>query len=153
MARSAFEVIMSTRYMAVCVAVVSVGVLSATGRSTLATAFQDERPALSLRGSPVIAFAPADVLFVGELKGGANDYEEFYCASIEWDWDDDTRSTRTEDCEPYQAGKSEIQRRFTMRHTFDQGGTYEVRLSLKNRDKVLTAARIRLEVRGGVPQF
>jgi hypothetical protein len=153
MTTSASEVIMIARHMTAWAAVVSVGVVWAAGRATLATPSQDERPALSLRGSPVVAFAPAEVLFVGELKGGPNDYEEYYCAAVEWDWDDDTRSTRTEDCEPYQAGKSEIQRRFTMRHTFDLSGTYEVRLNLKNKDKVLATARTRVEVRGGVPQF
>lgn len=118
-----------------------------------ASAGDDKRPSLGLRSTPVVAFAPAEILFVGELKGGDNDYEEFYCASVEWDWDDDTRSTTTEDCEPYQAGKSEIRRRFTMRHKFDRSGEYEIRLHLKNKDKILTTARTRVEVRGGLPRF
>jgi hypothetical protein len=111
------------------------------------------RPSLSLRANPVVAFAPAEILFVGELRGGANDYEEFYCATVEWDWDDDTKSEMTEDCEPYEPGKSEIRRRFTMRHKFEYSGAYEVRLHLKNRDKVLTFARVHVEVRGGTPRF
>lgn len=114
---------------------------------------QKSRPSLSLRANPVVAFAPAEILFVGELRGGANDYEEFYCATVEWDWDDDTKSEMTEDCEPYEPAKSEIRRRFTMRHKFEYSGDYEVRLHLKNKDKVLTSARVRIEVRGGTPRF
>src|SRR5690349_22890008 len=56
---------------------------------------QDEKgkkPQLSLRASPPISFSPANIHLVAELKGGADDYEEFYCPAIEWDWGDGTRS-------------------------------------------------------------
>ena len=56
-----------------------------------------------------------------ELIGGANDSEEFYCPTIEWDWGDGTQSESSVDCEPYEAGKSEIKRRFTVSHVFRAG--------------------------------
>ena len=82
-------------------------------------AFEDDKPTLSLRASPRVGLAPVDVLFVAQLKDGADDYEEFYCATIEWDWDDDTRSESTPDCEPYEPGTSKIRRRYSNRHRFD----------------------------------
>ena len=57
-------------------------------------------------------------MLTAEIKGGANDYEDFYCASVEWEWGDDTKSESKADCDPYEAGKSEIKRRFVMEHTF-----------------------------------
>jgi hypothetical protein len=55
---------------------------------------------------------------VAELKGGANDFRDFYCATIEWDWGDGTRSESQAECEPYQAGRSEITRRYVHEHAF-----------------------------------
>jgi hypothetical protein len=120
----------------------------ADGRGRLAA--QDE-PEFSLRASPRVALAPAEVLFIGELRGGADDYEEYYCAALEWNWGDDTRSESTPDCEPYEAGTSKIRRRFSMRHRFDIGGRFEVRLHLKRRDDTVASARTTVEIRGGRP--
>ncbi len=109
----------------------------------------DERPDLSLRASPRVAFAPAEILFVAQLRGGADDYEDFYCATVEWDWDDDTRSESTPDCEPYEAGTTKIRRRFSQRRRFDYGGRYEVRINLKKRGDTVASARTVVELRGG----
>ena len=67
---------------------------------------QDSRPKVSLKAQPVIAMSPARVVLTAELTGGANDFQEFYCPAIEWDWGDDTRSEKSDDCAPYEAGKS-----------------------------------------------
>lgn len=104
---------------------------------------------LRLRASPRVSFAPAEILFVGEIRGGPDDNEELYCAGVEWDWDDDTISASTPDCDPYEPGASTIRRRFSIRHTFEYGGRYQIRLHLKRRDDVLISARTRIEVRGG----
>ncbi|PYR25830.1 MAG: hypothetical protein DMF98_10905 [Acidobacteria bacterium] len=80
--------------------------------------------------------SPARVVLTAELQGGANDYEEFYCPSVEWDWGDGTHSESTLDCEPYEAGKSEIKRRFTVEHIF-RAGAYKVMFRLKRRDRSL----------------
>jgi len=109
---------------------------------------QDEDAELRLRATPRVAFAPADILFVGQIRGGPDDNEELYCAEIEWDWGDDTTSEQTLDCDPYEAGVSEIRRRFSVRHSYDYGGRYEVRLHLKQGDDVVISGRTRIQVQG-----
>ena len=79
---------------------------------------QNKKPSISLRANPPVGFSPLRVVVTAELKGGADDYEDFYCASVEWDWGDDTKSESKADCDPYEAGKSEIKRRFVAEHTF-----------------------------------
>ena len=109
----------------------------------------DDKPELTLRSTRKIGFAPAEILFIAELRGGADDYEDLYCATLEWDWDDDTRSESTPDCDPYEPGTSKIRRRFSMRHKFEYGGRYEVRLHLKQRDNTVASARTTVQLRGG----
>lgn len=110
---------------------------------------EDDKPELALRASPRVAFAPVEVLFVAELRGGADDYEDFYCVTVEWDWDDDTKSETTPDCEPYEPGTSRIRRRYSTRHRFNYGGRYEVRVNLKRRDETVASSRTTVELRGG----
>ena len=55
----------------------------------------DKRPKITLKAQPIISMAPSKVTLRAELVGGANDYEEFYCPTIEWDWDDGTMSEST----------------------------------------------------------
>ena len=121
-------------------------ILTLTSAATLMG--QDDDAELRLRATPRVAFAPADVLFVGQIRGGPDDNEELYCLEIEWDWGDDTTSEQTLDCDPYEAGVTEIRRRFSVRHTYNYGGRYEVRLHLKQGDDVVISGRTRLEVRG-----
>ena len=92
------------------------------------------RPQLGLRATPRVAFSPVEVLVTAQLKGGA-DLEEFYCPGLEWDWGDGTRSESETDCEPYEAGKSEIKRRYSAQHTYNQAGRYRVMLRLKRNNK------------------
>ena len=74
-------------------------------------------------------------------------YEDLYCVTIEWDWDDDTQSESTPDCEPYEPGTSTIRRRYSTRHRFDDGGRYQIRISLKKHDDTVASARTTLELR------
>ena len=134
------------------------GIGLATGALLLAGAWlpagidgQDDRPELTLRARPNLAFAPAEISFSGRLQGGPDDYEDFYCLSAEWDWDDGTKSASIFDCEPYEPGVSEIRRRFSRRHSYELGGRYEVRLSLKRRDDVVESVRTNVVIRGGRP--
>jgi hypothetical protein len=108
------------------------------------------RPSLSLKASPMLAFSPARLSFTAELRGGPNDYEEYYCPTVEWDWGDGTKSESTIDCEPYEAGKSEIRRRFTTIHLFRTSGNYKVQLRLKRKEKVMTSAVVSIEIRPGL---
>jgi hypothetical protein len=109
----------------------------------------DPRPKVTLRATPVIAMAPARVVFTAELTGGANDFEEFYCGGIEWEWGDGTKSESSSDCAPYEPGKSEIKRRFTVEHVF-RAGVYRVMFHLKRHDKAVGNATINIQVRPGL---
>ena len=109
---------------------------------------EPEEPSLRLRANPNVAFAPANVTFVAEFRGGDDDYRDLYCVTVEWDWDDDTRSSTTPDCDPYEPGVSQIQRRYTARHRFTIGGRYNVRVRFKQRDDVVATRVVRIEVRG-----
>ena len=111
----------------------------------------DDKPELTLRARPQVAFAPAEISFSARLRGGPDDSEQFYCLSAEWDWGDDTVSESIFDCEPYEPGVSEIRRRFSRRHSFDRGGRYQVRLSLKRRDDVVAFIRTSVVIQGGLP--
>lgn len=110
---------------------------------------QDKRPKASLTARPLVSVSPSRVVLSAELQGGANDNEDFYCPTIEWDWGDGTTSESTSDCEPYEVGKSSIKRRFTVEHIFRAGG-YRVTFRLKKHDKVLASATTAIEVRPGV---
>lgn len=107
------------------------------------------RPKVSLRAQPVIAMAPARVVLTAELTGGANDFEEFYCSAVEWEWGDGTKSESATDCAPYEAGKSEIKRRYTVEHVF-RAGVYRVMFHLKQHDKSVGNATVNIQVRPGL---
>jgi hypothetical protein len=108
------------------------------------------KPSVSLRASPQVGFSPLRVVLTAELTGGLDDFEEFYCPSIEWNWGDDTKSESRVDCDPYQAGKSEIKRRYTVDHTFNTMGEYRIEFRLKQKNKVVGGARTTIRVRPGI---
>jgi hypothetical protein len=109
-----------------------------------------EKPALSLRASPPISFSPATIHVIGELKGGPDDYEELYCAALEWDWGDGTKSEAASDCDPYQAGVSLILRRFSTDHVYNLAGRFRVSLRLKRNTRIVTSATTNIQVRPGL---
>lgn len=109
-----------------------------------------KRPSLNVRASPMVSFAPSRITLTAELKGGPNDYEELYCPTVEWDWGDETKSESTTDCDPYEAGKSEIRRRFTTQHVYRLSGEYRIQILLKKREKAVTAANVNIQVRPGL---
>jgi hypothetical protein len=111
---------------------------------------QDPRPKVTLKAQPMIAMSPARVVLTAELTGGANDFEEFYCPAIEWDWGDETRSESSADCEPYQAGKSEIKRRFTVEHVYRRAGNYRIAFRMKRHEKIVGAATANVQIRPGL---
>jgi len=112
-----------------------------------------KKPSLSLRASPPISFSPASIHLVAELKGGPDDYEEFYCPAVEWDWGDGTKSENSSDCEPYEAGVSQISRRFSKTHVYNLQGRYRVQIRLKRNTKVLTSASTNVQVRAGIREM
>ncbi len=110
---------------------------------------KEKRPKLTLTARPPIAMSPARVSLTAEISGGADDLEDFYCPTIEWDWGDGTSSETTSDCDPYEPGKSTFRRRFTVEHVF-RAGYHRVSLRLKKHDKQITSATVVVDVRPGL---
>ena len=107
------------------------------------------KPTLTIRVTPPVGFTPLRVRAGAELSGGSDDFPDFYCATIEWDWGDGTMSENSSDCNPYEAGKSTIQRRFSAEHIYRQGGAYRVFFRLKQKTKLVAAASTNVTVRSG----
>jgi hypothetical protein len=110
----------------------------------------NKKPSLSLKATPAVTFAPARVVVVAEVKGGADNNEEFYCPTVEWEWGDFTTSTAEADCEPYDAAKSQIRRRYTVEHQYKNPGSFRIRLLLKKGDKVIGSSNTLVQVRPGL---
>ena len=130
--------------------------LTAASAVTLLAAFavqaqqqESRKPTVSLRATPPMGFSPLRVRAVADVRDGTDDYAEFYCPTIEWDWGDGTTSENSGDCNPYEAGKSTIQRRFSSEHIYRQGGTYRVVFRMKQRTRTVGAATTNIQVRAG----
>ena len=112
---------------------------------------EPKRPQVILKATPGSGMVPVRVSGTAELKGGDDDFEEYYCPTIEWNWGDGTVSESSNDCEPYEAGKSQIKRRYTVSHPYRQGGHYRISFRLKKRDKVVGSATTVVQLLGGGP--
>ena len=136
----------------VCLALATVAAAQTADKKDKDTPADPKRPKITLKANPLIAMAPARVVLTAELIGGDNDFEEFYCPAVEWEWGDGTKSESSVDCAPYEPGKSEIKRRFTVEHVFRLGrpNGYRVSIHLKRRDKSVGAATINIQVRPGL---
>ena len=132
--------------MTVALAAALVSMLQATGQKEPS---KNDRPSLSLRLTPQTALAPARVTGSADLRGGSDNFEEYYCVTVEWDWNDGSMSQSTADCDPYEPGKSEIRRRYTAEHAFQSAGGYRVAFKLKKKDKVLATATAVVQITGG----
>jgi len=115
-----------------------------------ADADKPKKLALDMRITPVVSFAPSRVRAIAELKLPEDRTAEFYCAGIEWDWGDLTESEESNECEPYEAGVSQVRRVFTAEHVFQSGGRYRVQIRLKRNRKVLASTSTIVTVRAGV---
>jgi hypothetical protein len=127
--------------------------LSAAVESSAQSSSEAKKPSLSLKITPPVGFAPLKTRLVVDVRNGADDYEDFYCPTIEWDWGDGTVSANSEDCDPYESGKSAIKRRFTTEHTFRQPGAFRVAFRLKQKDRVVGTSTVNVQVRTGLSQF
>jgi len=139
---------MTNKRRALCM-LASLAVLGSVHLSAAQRDTADRKPSLSLRATPPAGFAPLRVHVTVDVRGGANDYADFYCPTLQWDWDDGTISETSEDCQPYEAGKSSIQRRFSADHTFRLSGEYRLTFRLKQKDKVVSSATTTIAVRAG----
>ena len=109
-------------------------------------------PRLALRAQPSAGVAPTRVVLTAELVGGPNDFEDYYCAGVRWDWGDDTSSESSADCPPYEAGKSELIRRHTVEHVFKRSGTYRVYVHLRKRNKDVVSTSTIIRVQPGLQE-
>ncbi len=112
----------------------------------------NKKPSLSLKATPAVSFAPARVVIVAEVKGGSDDFEDFYCPTVEWEWGDFTSSTVEADCDPYSPGKSSIKRRYTVEHRFKNPGGFKIILRLKKGTRVVASANTQVQIRAGLGQ-
>lgn len=140
----------------VCTAVVTSSWMPATGTVHAGPDVEQAKgkPKAVLRVNPAVIFPPARVVATAELTEGANDFQEYYCPKIEWIWGDDTQSESGEDCDPYEAGKSEIRRRYSADHNYrsdPMGGgsrSYEVIFRMKQGSKTVLSLRQTIRVQG-----
>lgn len=129
--------------------------LAAVSALMLATAgaapsAKDDKPSVSLKASPAVGFAPIRIVLTAEIRGGPDDYQEFYCATIEWDMGDGNRLEQGADCEPYEAGKSQIKRRYIKDQTFNIPGNFRVQFILKQKNKIVGVGRTTIRVQPGL---
>ena len=110
---------------------------------------EPKRPQISLKATPASGMVPIRVSGIAELKGGDDDFAEYYCPTIEWNWDDGTVSESSNDCEPYEAGKSVIKRKYSVTHPYKQGGHYRITFKLKQKQKVVGGANTVVQLLGG----
>jgi hypothetical protein len=130
--------------IALCAVVLAAATASSAGD-------EKKKPSLNMRAMPVSGFAPLKVSVTVTLQGGANDYEEFYCPAVEWDWDDGTKSEEKIDCDPYEPGKSEIRRNYRATHTFQFGGPdFRVQFRLKQKNKTVASTSATVRVAAGI---
>jgi hypothetical protein len=130
-----------------CAAMLALTALS--GGAADAQRNDDKKPSLSLKASPTTGFTPLRVRISVEVRGGADDAQDFYCPAVEWEWGDDQKSQSSEDCDPYKAGTSKIQRRYSGEHRFNDSGTFNVRFRLKQGTRVVATSSVIVLVREG----
>lgn len=111
---------------------------------------KNKKVSLSLKVTPSMSVAPARVRASVEIKGGPDDNVDLYCPQIEWSWGDDTTSESAADCEPYEAGRSVIQRRYSTEHTYRYGGLYKLTLRLKQKGRVVAFTSTNLQIQSGL---
>ena len=114
---------------------------------------ETRRAALSLKASPLSGMAPVRIYVTAELKGGRDDDEDLYCTTVAWDWGDGTVSESTADCEPFQPGKTTIQRRYAATHLFREPGRFQVSLRLKKKDRTVVSASTTVQITGAAPLY
>jgi hypothetical protein len=108
-----------------------------------------KKPRLELRATPRMAFSPVSVLLTAELIGG-DDVEEYHCPEVEWDWDDGGKSVNEGDCEPFETGKTVIERRFTADHEYHKAGIYQIKATMRRNNRTLSIATVKVTVRPGI---
>jgi hypothetical protein len=124
--------------------------LAATSTQSVPAKGKDDKPSIAVKTSPAIGFAPFRSVLTADVRGGPDDYEQYYCATIEWDMGDGNLAEEQLDCDPYEAGKSQIKRRYVREQTFDTPGEFRVMFRLKQKKKVVGSGQTTIRVRPGI---
>ena len=132
-----------------CTVVATLAVFGSCDPIAWAQQSEAKRPTINVRTTPAMGFTPLRVRAAAELRDGSDDYADFYCATAEWDWGDGTVSENTGDCDPYQAGKSTIERSFRSDHVYRQAGSYRIAFRLKQKSRVVGSGVASVQVRSG----
>ena len=125
---------------------------------------EKKKPSISLRANPPVGFSPLRVVLTAEVKGGSNDYEDFYCASVEWEWGDDTKSRSQSRLRSVRSRARAKSSAATFRNThFDRYSTdmpgsgnptgpkqFRVKFLLKQKNKVVGSGQTVIEIRSGM---
>jgi hypothetical protein len=130
--------------LSVCTLGISAGLLAAGADK------KDGKPSIEVKSSPAMGFAPFRTVLTVDVKGGPDDYEQYYCPSIEWDLGDGTVAEQKADCDPYEAGKSQIKRRYVREQMFNSPGEFHVLFRLKQNSKVVGTGQTTVRVRPGI---
>jgi hypothetical protein len=83
----------------------------------------------ALTADVVEGAAPLTVNFAGELVGGPDDSQEFYCVESMFEYGDGIAQSAIPDCVEWEPG-IDVQRRFTSNYIYDEPGEYQVTFSL-----------------------
>ena len=100
---------------------------------------EPKRPSLSLKATPGTGMVPIRVSATAEFKGGDDDFQDYYCPSVEWNWGDGTVSEPPATAIPTKPGVSQIRRRLHAVAHLQARGRLSHRLSPEDRDRVLTS--------------
>ena len=109
-----------------------------------------DKPSIEVKSSPSMGFAPFRTVLTVDVKGGPDDFESYYCAAVEWDLGDGTMAEQKLDCDPYEAGKSQIKRRYIREQVFNSPGEFRVMFRLKQKSKVVGTGQTTVRVRPGL---
>ena len=126
---------------------VSVAAVAALGATPSG---KDTKPSIVVKATPTVGFAPMRIVLTADINGGPDDYEQFYCATAEWDMGDGNKSELNTDCDPYEPGKSQIKRRYVKEQVFQIPGDFRVAFNLKQKDKIVASGRTTIRVRPGL---
>ncbi len=82
-----------------------------------------------LSADAVEGVVPLVVNLSGELIGGPDDNQDYYCVESTFDFGDGISQSSVPGCAPWQEGVT-IQRRYTANYVFEKAGAYQVTFSL-----------------------
>ena len=104
-----------------------------------------KKPTLTLRVLPRFGRVATSFLFTAILEGG-EDSEALHCLVAEWNFGSDDTSLAEPDCDPFEAGKTKLERQYGIERRFPSEGQKTVSVTLRKGDKVIARASTGLRV-------